>query len=64
MNFLLNLECKWESDWNGYEVGYPNVKVVGLYRLNMNPDIYFYMDMETLKVLDAWYVCEDCLCTF
>lgn len=64
MNFLLNLNCLWQSDWNGYEVGFDNANVVGLYQLKMNPDIHFYINMETLEVLDVWYVCQDCDCSF
>ena len=31
MNFPINLDLHWSSDWNGYEVGFPEANVVGLY---------------------------------
>lgn len=50
---LINLA--WSSDWNGDEVGYPEVGVVGLYSQERDDGIYnFYIDMETDKVLDFW----------
>lgn len=45
----------WSSDWNGYEVGYPESEVVGLYSQERDDGCYsFYIDMETYKVLDFW----------
>lgn len=44
----------WSSDWSGDEVGFPESLIVGLYSLRVNPDIYFYIDMESLEILDAW----------
>lgn len=45
----------WSSDWNGYEVGYPESEVVGLYSQERDDGSYsFYLDMETGKVLDFW----------
>lgn len=58
----LKVDTHWNSDWNGYEVGYPDVLVVGLYSLAINPEIYFYVDMETLDILEAWAINEDCEC--
>lgn len=43
-------DLHWYSDWNGDEVGYPAVNVVGLYgseRLGAD----FYVDTETGEVL-------------
>lgn len=48
-----NKDLLWQSDWNGYEVGYDNVPVVGLYQLR-NSEVYFYIDMQTNKILEAW----------
>lgn len=48
-----NKDLFWESDWNGYEVGFDNVEVVGLYRLK-NSNVHFYIDMMTDKILEAW----------
>ena len=45
----------WSSDWNGYEVGYPDSGVVGLYSQEREDGSYsFYLDVETYKVLDFW----------
>ena len=43
----------WSSDWNGDEVGFDDVDVVGLYSV---PDslISYYVDTENGYVLDAW----------
>lgn len=50
---LINLA--WSSDWNGDEVGYPEVGVVGLYSQERDDGSYsFYIDVETGKVLDFW----------
>jgi hypothetical protein len=49
----------WSSDWNGYEVGFPDVLVVGLYSLKENPNRYFYIDMETRDILDEWEITDD-----
>ena len=49
----------WSSDWNGDEVGFDDVNVVGLYFI---PDssISYYVDTENGYVLDAWAeVAED-----
>lgn len=45
----------WSSDWNGYEVGFPDSEIVGLYWQEREDGRYsFYLDMETDKVLDFW----------
>ena len=43
----------WSSDWNGDDVGFDDVNVVGLYSI---PDttISYYVDTENGCVLDAW----------
>jgi hypothetical protein len=48
-------ELIWSSDWNGDEVGYPEVEVVGLYSLKAYPYIYMYIDTENNRILEAWY---------
>ena len=57
-NIIASIELTdlvWSSDWNGYEVGYPELEVVGLYLLEKDDGCYnFYLDMETYKVLDFW----------
>lgn len=42
---------RWQSDWNGYEVGYDNLNVVGLYTSD-ELECDFYVDMETNNVLE------------
>lgn len=41
----------WSSDWNGYEVGYPGVPVVGLYS---DRTYSYYINTETQTVLEKW----------
>ena len=53
-----NKDLLWESDWNGYEVGYEDIEVVGLYKLK-DTEIYFYIDMENNKMLEAWHMPEE-----
>ena len=57
-NMLLTIELSelaWSSDWNGDEVGYPESDVVGLYsQVRDDGCYYFYIDMDTNKVLDFW----------
>lgn len=43
----------WESDWNGYEVGYPEIDVLGLYyepAINM----HHYIDTETGDIIESF----------
>lgn len=48
-------DLAWSSDWNGYEVGYPDTEVVGLYTQVRDDGHYsYYLDMDTHKVLDFW----------
>lgn len=42
----------WSSDWNGYEVGYPDVPVVGLYR--DTEETNHYIDIEKNEILESW----------
>ena len=57
-NILVSIELNnlvWSSDWNGDEVGYPELGVVGLYSQDRDDGSYcFYIDMDTNKVLDFW----------
>ena len=45
-------KLRWSSDWNGDEVGYPAIDVVGLYTYH---DLNMYINMETLQVLELWF---------
>ncbi|ELK4158079.1 hypothetical protein Q6858_000676 [Staphylococcus pseudintermedius] len=42
----------WHSDWNGDEVGYDDVDVVGYYSYH---DLNLYIDANTLNILEAWF---------
>ena len=57
-NMLVSIELNnlvWSSDWNGDEIGYPELGVVGLYSQDRDYGCYcFYIDMDTNKVLDFW----------
>ena len=44
----------WYSDWNGDEVGYDEVLVVGLYSLIDFPEINMYIDTENGRILEVW----------
>lgn len=53
-----NKDLLWESDWNGDEVGFDDVDVVGLYRL-VDTNVYLYIDVTTNRLLDAWEIKDD-----
>lgn len=54
MFFKIDMEhLRWESDWNGDEVGHDDVLVVGLYRL-ADTNTYFYIDMEKHEIIEYW----------
>lgn len=46
----------WQSDCNGYELGYDDVAVVGIY---MSEDVMYYVDTETMKILEVIYGEDD-----
>lgn len=49
----------WQSDWNGDEVSYPEILVVGLYTSHeLGCD--FYINTETGDVLEVMARCADC----
>ena len=48
-------DCVWSSDWNGYEVGFNSISVVGLYTKEVpSGTVNFYINVETGEVLDIW----------
>ena len=47
MNFPINLDLHWSSDWNGDEIGYPEVNVVGYILCPVTP-IYIFILIWTL----------------
>ena len=52
LNYLDDLI--WHSDWNGDEVGYPDVNVVGLYEFVNSETVYAYIDLENNKILEVF----------
>lgn len=56
---LKNNGLLWESDWDGGEVGYNHVSVVGLYTLAINTSISFYIDMGKREVLEVFFTDDD-----
>lgn len=48
----------WLSNWNGYEVGCPNIDVVSLY-INENNDKFMYIDLDSGKILETWTENDD-----
>lgn len=43
----------WSSDWNGYEVGYSDIPVVGLYSF-AGTEVYMYINSEDGSILEMW----------
>lgn len=56
--WVLFQDLGWSSDWNGYEVNYPECEVVGLYMLK-DSDYGFYIDMSTMRILECLYFGEE-----
>lgn len=54
-------ETVWQSDWNGDEIGFPEVEgAIGLYTQHRDDGVYnFYIDYENSRVLDFWKDDED-----
>lgn len=46
---------RWQSDWSGYEVGYPDVPVVGLYTSDgLGVDLYVNTETgDVIKILEV-----------
>lgn len=63
------LKAAWSSDWNGYEVGYPELDVVSLRSITFDlvdvddgPEektMWFYYDDENSRILEAWFEEEE-----
>lgn len=56
--WLDHQDLRWESDWNGYEVGHDDVGVIGLWRWR-DTGVYMYLDAETMEIVSVWEVKED-----
>lgn len=58
MELKVNLTgLRWESDWNGHEVGYPEVAVAGYYSKEMDDGegaLGMYIDTANGVILDIW----------
>lgn len=59
MNFQLNADIHWSSDWSGHEVGFPDIPVVGLYTLTSNNDVVLFINMENNELIHAEYFGEE-----
>lgn len=42
----------WQSDWNGDELGYDHILIVGLYQIEEGT--YAYVNTETGEILEQW----------
>lgn len=51
-------DLRWQSDWNGEEVGHPDIPVVGLYQWR-DTDIHVYLNVETMEIIDIWELREE-----
>lgn len=52
---LENLDYRklhWLSDWDGSDVGFPDINVVGYY---MYGELNLYIDTETEHVIELWF---------
>lgn len=66
--YLKFKNLRWSSDWNGYEVGYDDIDVVGLYSFTLDSDwidsdysdkeVNMYINTENGEVLETW-ICQD-----
>ena len=54
---MMKVNVKWESDWNGEDLGYPEIE---LYSMEIPAvgggaqTLYFYIDAETDALIEAW----------
>lgn len=51
-------DLRWESDWNGDEVGHPDHESVGMWRWR-DTNVYMYVDAETLEIVEVWESNDD-----
>lgn len=57
MEEVCGMQLAWESNWNGEEVGYPEVELVGLY--SDTEGNYYYIDMDNGIVLETFRLEEE-----
>jgi len=46
-------DLRWQSDWNGEEVGHPDIPVVGLYTWR-DTGVNMYINAGTSEIIDIW----------
>ena len=47
----------WNTDFDGYEVGYPERCVIGYYTYG---ELNLYIDTESNEVVEMWFDEEEC----
>ena len=67
--YLKFKNLRWSSDWNGDEVGYDDIDVVGLYSFTLDSysmdngysdkEVNMYINTENGEVLEAWIYQDD-----
>lgn len=61
MNAIINFkDLTWSSDFNGNELGYDEIPVVGLYTWKTDFSVSFYINMETNEILEI--LCDNSAC--
>jgi hypothetical protein len=59
MEKLMKTNLVWHSDWNGEDLGYTDIEIIGLYSMETYEGetaktVCFYIDIETDTVLESW----------
>lgn len=57
INLLIELDgVSWQSDWNGYEVGFDTVEIVSLFSGTTKDgfECRFYTDSSQYRLLEFW----------
>lgn len=49
----------WQSDWDGEDVGFNDILIVGLYSDPNHEKVSYYIDMETSKTLEVFIEGEE-----
>lgn len=49
----------WQSDWDGEDVGFDDVLIVGLYNDPNHIKVSYHIDIETSKILEVLIEGED-----
>ena len=67
MSNMFDMELKirleglvWQSDWDGEEVGFPEIGVIGYYTSPMEDyTLTLYIDMSDMRIVDLWVNHDD-----